>query len=294
MKNYSIIYKKAGNEKESFYNNIRVTKRGNGSYSISVNWWTSYSVSVSEKTGFFTDSYYDYFAVMPMLVKGRDILILGMGAGTSVKQFEHFYPDSRIDAVEIDPEIVRIASQDWFNVRETDRIKIYTMDARPFLRQTDKKYDVIELDMFQGGPNIPFYITTEEFYRMIRERLKPFGVVTMNVLQLGLDKRLAGSVGMTLKKVFPRVYVSQISSNIIMIALNDDRTIKDIESSFALGKQNYPALASVVDKLNISEFTSYPGSQVFTDDKANIEILTFRMTEEGTRQRKETYKPDYY
>ena len=98
-------------EKDSFYNNLQVKEFGDGRYLIRVNWWTSYSVSLSEKSGFLTGSYYDYFAVMPMLAKGKDILILGMGAGTSVKQFEHFYPDSTIDAVEIDPEIVRIAAK---------------------------------------------------------------------------------------------------------------------------------------------------------------------------------------
>ena len=277
-------------EKESFYNNIQVKEFDRDRYLIRVNWWTSYSVSISERTGFLTDSYYDYFAVMPMLAKGKDILILGMGAGTSVKQFEHFYPDSRIDAVEIDPEIVRIAAGKWFNVRETDRIKIYAMDARPFLSLTNKKYDVIELDMFQGGPNIPFYITTVEFYQMINEHLKPGGVVTMNVLQLGLDKRLVGSVGTTLKQVFTKVYEAQISSNIILIALNEDIPINEINDRFKRGSAAYPELAATAGRLNIAEFTSYPGSQVFTDDKANIEILTFRMTEQGTRQRRETYK----
>ena len=177
-------------------------------------------------------------------------------------------------------------------MRETDRIKIHAIDARPFLRLTDKKYDVIELDMFQGGPNIPFYITTVEFYRMIHEHLKPGGVVTMNVLQLGFDKRLAGSVGSTLKQVFRKVYEAPISSNVILIALNEDRPIGEINALFRTGREKYPDLAEIIDKLNVAEFTSYPGSQVFTDDRANIEIMTFRMTEEGTRHLRETFKRD--
>ncbi len=273
-------------EKESFYNHLRVVKTQDGRYSLAVNWWTSYSVSVSAKDNFLTNSYYDYFAVTPMLTDGRDILILGMGTGTSVRQFEHFYPDSQIDAVEIDPEIIRIAGEKWFGVRETDRIKIFPMDARPFLSKTDKKYDVIELDMFQGGPNIPFYVTTLEFYRMIYDHLKPGGVVTMNVLQFGMDKRLAGSVGKTLRQVFPRLYEANLRSNVVLIAFKEDRTLKEINARLQKQRPKYPGLETVLRGFRLGEFTSYPGSQIFTDDKANIEILTFGMVEENLRKRR--------
>lgn len=284
-------------EKESFYNNLRVIRHANGQFSLSVNFWTWYSVSVSARNNYLTTAadeidrgddyhYYDYFAVVPMLAGGKDILILGMGAGTSVRQFEHFYPNASIDAVEIDPEIIRIAGEKWFDVRETERIKIYPLDARPFLSTTDKKYDVIELDMFQGGPNIPFYVTTVEFYRSISDHLNPGGVVTMNVLQLGDDKRLAGSVGKTLLRVFPRVYASQHRGNIILLAFKEDRELIEVNARLKREAEKYPVLKPVATNFGLSEFTDYPGSQVFTDDKANIEILTFSMVEKSLRERR--------
>ncbi len=272
-------------EKESFYNHLLVTKKNDDRYTLAVNSWTSYSVSVSAKDDFLTRSYYDYFAVVPMLTEGKDILVLGMGTGTSVKQFEHFYPDARIDAVEIDPEIIRIAGEKWFDVHETDRIRIYPLDARPFLSKTRRKYDVIELDMFQGGPNIPFYVTTLEFYQMIYDHLKPGGVVTMNVLQLGMDRRLAGSVGKTLREVFPALYEANLSTNVILVAFKDSKSLREINARLEKERVKYPGLESVAENFKLREFTSYPGSRVFTDDKANIEILTFRMVEKHIRER---------
>jgi spermidine synthase len=281
-------------EKESFYNLLRVVEEKtfeDGSlvdtkYRLSVNLWTSYSVSVSARNGYLTDSYYDYFAVVPMLTEGKDILILGMGTGTSVKQFEHFYPEARIDAVEIDPEIIRIAAEKWFDVHETDRIRIFPLDARPFLSKTDKKYDVIELDMFQGGPDIPFYVTTLEFYRMIHDHLKPGGVLTMNVLQLDMDKRLAGSVGKTLREVFPSLYEANLSTNVILVAFKEDKSLREINARLEEERLKHPGLERMAGNLKLREFTSYPGSQVFTDDKANIEILTFSMVERGLEARR--------
>ena len=286
-------------EKDSFYNNLRVIKHANGQFSLSVNFGTWYSVSVSDNYLTTTAEeidrggdyhYYDYFAVVPMLAEGKDILILGMGAGTSVRQFEHFYPDARIDAVEIDPEIIRIAREKWFDVRETKRIKIYPLDARPFLSTTDKKYDVIELDMFQGGPNIPFYVTTVEFYRSISDHLNPGGVVTMNVLQLGDDKRLKGSVGKTLLEVFPTVYACQHRGNVILLAFKEDLELVEVNARLKREAEKYPVLKPVAANFGLSEFTGYPGSQVFTDDKANIEILTFSMVEKTLRERRKKEK----
>ncbi len=140
--------------------------------------------------------------------------------------------------------------------------------------------------MFQGGPNIPFYVTTLEFYRMIYDHLKPGGVVTMNVLQFGMDKRLAGSVGKTLKQVFPRLYEANLRSNVVLIAFKEDRTLKEINARLEKQRPKYPGLEAVLRGFRLGEFTSYPGSQVFTDDKANIEILTFGMVEENLRKRR--------
>ena len=282
-------------ETESLYNNLRVIQHDileNGNvtdreYRISVNWWTSYSVSVSPERGYLTGSYYDYFAVVPMLTEGKDILILGMGAGTSVKQFEHFYPTAKIDAVEIDPEIVRIAAVDeWFGVHDTGRVTIHTMDARPFLELTDKTFDVVELDMFQGGPNIPFYVTTVEFYEMIKEHLNPGGVVTMNVLDLEGASRLASSVGKTLQQVFSRVYSARRRGNTVLVAFKTDTSLDVIEGRIEKGAKEHPGLSDIASGLKLGQFTGSYGAKVFTDDKANIEALTFEVVEKGMKERK--------
>jgi len=94
--------------KESFYNDIRVLERQDGEKALSVNRWTSYSVSVDEKKNYLTgNSYYDYFNAAALLTEPGEILILGMGAGTSVKQYGHFFPKAHIDAV---PKTISISA----------------------------------------------------------------------------------------------------------------------------------------------------------------------------------------
>ena len=49
----------------------------------------------------------------------------------------------------------------------------------PFLRSTDRRYDAIFVDAYRQ-PYIPFYLTTEEFFDLVRDRLNPGGTVIVN------------------------------------------------------------------------------------------------------------------
>jgi spermidine synthase len=54
------------------------------------------------------------------------------------------------------------------------------MDARTFLVRNHEDYDVILLDAY-GADEIPRHLTTVEFFRLVRSRMKPDGVVAANI-----------------------------------------------------------------------------------------------------------------
>lgn len=284
--------------KESFYNDIRVIKREDGRKALSVNRWTSYSISVDEKDNYLTGkSYYDFFNVAALLTEPRQILVLGMGAGTSVKQYLHFFPGARVDAVEIDPEVVRIA-KGYFDLKDDPRLKIFTEDARPYLRKTKEKYDVIELDMFQGGPYVPFYVTTKEFFRLVADHLLPNGVTMMNVLSLSDDQTLLCSIEKTLRTVFPTVFAVKVvfrkgpstqpekTSNYILVALKRKDTLLSVKETLLRKSMRHRALSNIISSFrdNIFFLPENEAARVFTDDKADVETVTFKMVDRYVRQ----------
>ena len=61
----------------------------------------------------------------------------------------------------------------WFDM-QAPRLRIFTEDARPFLRRTDERYDAILVDAYRQ-PYIPFYMSTKEFFQLARDRLRPGG-----------------------------------------------------------------------------------------------------------------------
>jgi spermidine synthase len=278
--------------RESFYNDLRVLKREDGRMTLSVNRWTSYSVALSEKEGYLTGrSYYDYFNAAALLTEPREILVLGMGAGTSVKQYLHFFPEANIEAVEIDPEIIRIAKDKrYFGVEEGPRLKIFAADARPFLSKTEKKYDVIEVDMFQGGPYVPFYVTSKEFFESVAEHLQPNGVMMMNVLSLSDNWTLLCSIEKTIKAAsFPTVLTVRVgrSSNYLLIGLKQKVNVPGEVSEILREKMGaHGELRRTINDFidSIVFLPELEEARVFTDDKSDVERVTFEMVDKYVRE----------
>ena len=97
----------------------------------------------------------------------RRICILGDAAGTMARAYGHFFPSTRIDAVEIDGALTEIGRR-FFDLH-APHLKTITADARVFIRQPGPRYDVIIVDAYRQ-PYIPFYLTTREFFAEVRSQ----------------------------------------------------------------------------------------------------------------------------
>jgi spermidine synthase len=136
----------------------------------------------------------------------HDILIIGAGSGNDVSRaLEWAAPDARIDAVEIDPIILRLGRQDHPDRPYQDpRVATHLDDGRNFLRFTTKKYDLIvfalidSLVLHSSLSNIRLesYLFTKESMADVRRRLKPDGLFVMyNYFRQGwIVSRLAKTV----------------------------------------------------------------------------------------------------
>lgn len=163
----------------------------------------------------------------------KNTLLLGGGAFSLPKFFLGHYPSSTIDVVEIDPVVTDIAF-DYFELKNNERMKIFNQDARMFINQTHKKYDVIYGDVFSSYLSIPFHLTTQEATKSIARILNDDGIYIVNVIG-SIEGRSSGFVKAyiaTLNTVFSNTYIFPIDSkdaekfqNIIIVA--DKRTGRD-------------------------------------------------------------------
>ena len=77
----------------------------------------------------------------------RRVLIVGLGGGAMVRFLTHHEPQVHIDAVEIDPAVVRLADE-YFGVRSGGNVRVHTADAVAFVESTMDRYDLIFMDAF--------------------------------------------------------------------------------------------------------------------------------------------------
>lgn len=115
-------------------------------------------------------------------MRERDILVLGAGGFT----LSHREPANRYTYVDIDPAIRKIAEQRFLH--EAARGEFIADDARRFVRQTQRRFDAMVVDVYSSHTAIPGHLATREFWRDTQRVLKPDAPMVANLI---LDERLA-------------------------------------------------------------------------------------------------------
>jgi spermidine synthase len=141
-----------------------------------------------------------------------DVLIVGLGGGGMVHFLQRTDPQVRIDAVEIDPEVVKLADK-FFNVRTGGNVAVATADGFKFIAEAKKPYDVIYMDAFlkpsadTDGTGAPLALRTRQFYEQMQSKLKPGGLVVYN---LNPHPQLAQDIRQ-IAEAFPQTYVFSLT-----------------------------------------------------------------------------------
>ena len=157
------------------------------------------------------------------------MLFIGLGGGSAVKRMWRDFPALQLDAVEIDPEVVRVAER-WFELpQDSPRLEVTAEDGRRFLQTTDERWDMIVVDAYFAD-SIPFHLATAQFFELVRSRLSPGGVVVSNVIGAieGDDSKLLRSMTKTYRSVFPTVALHPVGGggehgNVIVVATEGAR-----------------------------------------------------------------------
>jgi spermidine synthase len=145
----------------------------------------------------------------------KRILIIGLGGGTLPRALQKILPDARIDAVEIDPAVVRVAYK-YFGFAPGPRTEIFEEDGRVFAKRMGRqgiKYDLVLLDAFDHE-YIPEHMLTREFLLEIKSLLAPKGVLAANTFA---TSRLYDFESATYYNVFGRFYRLKRGNRVILL-----------------------------------------------------------------------------
>jgi spermidine synthase len=219
-----------------------------------------------------TGGVWDGYLVLPLSVLDRpprSLAILGNGAGTTARAYERYFPDTRIDGVEIDGELTEIG-RDYFDLRDRPELRLFEDDARPFLRRAQRRYDAILVDAYRQ-PYIPFYLSTREFFELARERLRPGGVLMVNAGHPEGSDELEKVLGRTMATAFPHVARDPIEpTNTLLVAAGVRPSGQRLQ---AAARELPPELARLARTSAARLGPRLSGGRVYTDDRAPVEWL---------------------
>ena len=159
-----------------------------------------------------------YDRLFDLMPGAHDLLMLGGGGFAYPKHIVAHRPEARIDVVEVDSAMTRIAYEFFFldrligayHTRETGRLRIYHTDAVTYLRaclRKGKRYDAILNDCFELQTPSPALFSVDAL-SAVRSCLVPGGLYLVNVIT-ALEGELAGPLlrlTASLSEVFEHVY----------------------------------------------------------------------------------------
>ncbi|MFB3059729.1 MAG: spermidine synthase [Gammaproteobacteria bacterium] len=274
---FATTFEKVVFEKESPYQTVYVTR-----HDSMVNLRTGSKFASSSALDK-SNPYRHVFEYTELMMMGlsyvdnpENALIIGLGGGTLTKYLNKYYPDLKIDNIEMDPVVVNVA-REYFDFAESRTNQVYVMDGRRFLQKTDKKYDLIFLDAYYGS-YIPFHLLTREFLNLVKSRLSEKGVAVSNTWRSpGLYERESA----TWADVFGNFdsYLGRRSGNRVVIATNSGiryseqeliALMKSAQKERGFEEINLPVLAlSTLDRDPV-----WPAdTQLLTDDFAPVNLL---------------------
>ncbi|MBI5034437.1 MAG: fused MFS/spermidine synthase [Chloroflexi bacterium] len=259
-------------ETESPYNFIQVIDDADGWRLLTVNEGEAYQ-SAYKMNSVLTNGIWDLFLIAPYFATNqppKSLLMIGLAAGTTAREYTLVYGAIPIDGVELDPAIIAVG-QKYFAMNESN-LRAIADDGRNFLQTRAGTYDVIAVDAYRQ-PYIPFHLTTVEFFQQAQQHLNPHGVVALNAARTGSDYRLVDALAATMRQVFPNVYLIDHpnNANTLIVATNQPTRLEGFRANvMQLRDENLRQVAAQSMPTARAATQTEP---VFTDNHAPVENL---------------------
>ena len=204
----------------------------------------------------------------------QSVLVVGLGGGTLPRALREVLPKVRIDVVEIDPAVVRVANR-YFDFTPSDLTRVIESDGRVYVKRaqrTGQHYDLIMLDAFDHE-YIPEHLLTREFLQEVKSLLTPQGVLAANTFS---SSRLYEHESVTYEAVFGKFFNLKRDNRVIVAQLGplpDAARLREKAEQFADAFDAFGFDAAELLPLFTQERDWDPRARVLTDQYSPANLL---------------------
>ena len=122
----------------------------------------------------------DLIKVFRYVKNPNRILILGLGAGTLASYCLRTFKTTKVDAVEIVPQLEEIGHK-YFGLPYSENLKVYNQDAYEYVMENKTVYDIIIVDVFDKRGFVSNFVK-EKFYKKVSESITETGCMAQNII----------------------------------------------------------------------------------------------------------------
>jgi spermidine synthase len=204
----------------------------------------------------------------------QSVLVVGLGGGTLPRALREVLPKVRIDVVEIDPAVVRVANR-YFDFTPSDLTRVIESDGRVYVKRAQRAgqhYDLIMLDAFDHE-YIPEHLLTREFLQEVKSLLTPQGVLAANTFS---SSRLYEHESVTYEAVFGKFFNLKRDNRVIVAQLGplpDAARLREKAGQFANAFDVFGFDAAELLPLFTQERDWDPRARVLTDQYSPANLL---------------------
>jgi spermidine synthase len=159
-------------------------------------------------------------------------LVIGLGTGSSSGWLSQVPTMQRVDTVEIEPAILRIADAMApvnHQVLKQPKVHLLLADGRELLLTTPNTYDLVfsePSNPYRAGISSLF---TQEFYTSVADRLAPGGLFLQWLQGYDVDAQVVRTAYATLRSVYPSVETWQVGRNDLMLVASKEPIPHNLE-----------------------------------------------------------------
>lgn len=197
---------------------------------------------------------------------------IGGGAYTLPRAWIARWPRSHATVAEVDPDVTASARQSFW-LQDDPRLIVHHEDARrALMRESAKSFDIIVGDAFHDIA-VPQHLVTQEFFAVVKNRLKDGGIYLMNVVDSGDHPRFALSIVKSLEGDFPVVELWQPEGQgdrqtFVILAGSKPTAVAALQSRVD-ADSNWQRLTPAA----IANLTNATAPLILTDDFAPVDRL---------------------
>ena len=217
------------------------------------------------------DYIYYAYAVCSKLPEKSDALLLGLGGGTLGNLFQNGL-GFNVDTVELDQRIAEVG-REYFGL--SGKVNVIVDDARHYLEETQKKYDLIFFDIYRGESPPPHVFTLQSLEKT-KSLLKEDGLIVVN-----FNGYLERRIGLPARSIYKTLLAAGLEArflptpgpeanrNLLFVVSRKKQDFSTVRSPLVLNEKQADIETLFLDLRNVD----LSDAVVLIDDKPILELL---------------------